>query len=61
MTIFILANMAFCISVLSQPDPPGDPGVPGGAVPIGGIEILFIVGGALGAGFILKNNVKKKK
>ena len=42
----------------AQPDDPGGGGTPG-AVPIGGLEILLVAGGALGVGKLIQRKSKK--
>lgn len=58
----IIIGFVFLISVsevLSQPGDPGGGGNPGD-VPIGGIEILLLIGGALGINRFLKSSKKNK-
>lgn len=47
------------VMLLAQPGDPGDPG--DNPVPITGVEILLLSGGALGGYKIYKNKVRKNK
>ena len=56
--IVLLALTVVSTEISAQPGDPGDPG--DNPVPISGIEILLLTGGALGGYKIFKNKFRKE-